>query len=128
VDRLADNVRAIAITLIQPTEVDTPFPQQAKNYMMQEPKLPTPQIDPEQVAEAILDAAVQPTRSKKVGMMAKINTTMSNVLPGIADKVSAKQAERQEYQEQPRHPQGALYRPSETTTVVGQSHGAGGRE
>ena len=40
----------VAITLIQPTAVDTPFPQHARNYMDKEPKLPTPQIDPETVS------------------------------------------------------------------------------
>src|SRR5688572_29665626 len=43
----------VAITLIQPTAVDTPFPQHARNYMEQEPKLPTPQIEAEKVAHAI---------------------------------------------------------------------------
>lgn len=38
----------IAITLIQPTAVNTPYPQHAANYMEKEPKLPTPQIDPQQ--------------------------------------------------------------------------------
>jgi NAD(P)-dependent dehydrogenase (short-subunit alcohol dehydrogenase family) len=52
----------IAITLIQPTAVDPPFPQHD-----QEPK---PRIDPEEVAKAILDAAVHPTRDRKVGAMA----------------------------------------------------------
>jgi NAD(P)-dependent dehydrogenase (short-subunit alcohol dehydrogenase family) len=30
----------VAITLIHPTAVDTPFPQHARNYMDREPKLP----------------------------------------------------------------------------------------
>src|SRR5581483_10918741 len=46
----------ISITLIQPTAVDTPFPQHARNYMDREPKLPSPKIAPEDVANAILDA------------------------------------------------------------------------
>src|SRR3954471_23444579 len=37
----------LSITLIQPTAVDTPYPQHAKNYTDKEPKLPSPQIDPE---------------------------------------------------------------------------------
>src|SRR5205085_683369 len=65
----------VAITLIQPTAVNTPYPQHARNYMNEEPKLPTPQIDPHAVANAILDAATDPTRNVKVGTMSKINTT-----------------------------------------------------
>ena len=36
----------VTITLIQPTAVDTPYPQHAKNYMDKEPRLPPPLIDP----------------------------------------------------------------------------------
>ena len=54
--------RPVAITLIQPTAVDTPFPQHGKNYMDREPKLPTPMIEPEKVAAAILETAIDPTK------------------------------------------------------------------
>jgi short-subunit dehydrogenase len=36
----------VSITLIQPTAVNTPFPQHARNYQSQEPKLPDPMIEP----------------------------------------------------------------------------------
>jgi len=117
----------VSITLIQPTATDTPFPQHAKNYLDKEPKLPTPLDAPEDVAEAILDAAVKPTRSKKVGAMSKINTITAKLAPKLGDKVSAKQAERQHYEEPPRHPEGALERPSELVGIPGQVHGTGGR-
>lgn len=113
----------VSITLIQPTAVNTPFPQHAKNYMDREPKLPTPQIDPHQVAEAILHAATKPTHDIKVGMMAKINTKLHNLLPGLAERMEARQAGRQQYDEAPRDPEGALYRPGGT----GRVHGSGGR-
>ena len=71
----------VSITLIQPTAVNTPFPQHAKNYMSQEPKLPDPQIDPEKVAEAILEAAANPTHHAKVGFQAKVNTFVANNAP-----------------------------------------------
>jgi short-subunit dehydrogenase len=109
----------ISITLIQPTAVNTPFPQHAKNYMEQEPKLPDPQIDPRQVAEAILDAAVKPTRSAKVGLQAKVNTFLANNAPAIADRMAAKYVDRQQYPEAPRHPEGTLHIPGES----GQTHG-----
>ena len=102
----------ISITLIQPTAVNTPYPQHAKNYMDQEPALPTPQIDPTQVAQAIVSAAESPTRDVKVGAMSKMNTLMFKILPSLADKMSAKQVDRQQYDEPPRNPEGALYRPS----------------
>ncbi|HEX3852735.1 MAG TPA: SDR family oxidoreductase [Polyangiaceae bacterium] len=114
----------VSITLVQPTAVNTPYPQHAKNYMKQEPKLPTPQIDPEDVAEAILAAATSPTRDVKVGAMAKINTTVAKVMPKLGDKLAAKQADRQQYDEPPRDPDGTLYRPGQS----GRIHGSGGVE
>jgi short-subunit dehydrogenase len=112
----------ISITLIQPTAVNTPFPQHAKNYMPSEPKLPTPQIDPFKVADAILDAATHATHDIKVGAMSKLNTAMQKIVPSLAEKMSAKQINRQQYDEIPRNPDGALYRPS----GGGQVHGSGG--
>jgi short-subunit dehydrogenase len=118
----------VSITLIQPTATNTPFPQHARNYMDREPKLPTPLDDPEDVAQAILDAAVTPTRSKKVGATSKINTAAAKFAPKLADKLSAKQAKRQHYDEPPRHPEGTLERPGELVGAVGHIHGSGGRE
>ena len=111
----------VSITLIQPTAVNTPFPQHAKNYMDKEPKLPTPQIDPQQVAEAIIKACATPQRDVKVGAMSKINTTVSKILPSLGDKMSAKQVDRQQYDEPPRNPDGALYQAGEG----GEIHGSG---
>ena len=53
----------VSITLIQPTAVDTPFDQHARNYMDKEPKLPDPQDKPEDVAEAILLCVTLPERT-----------------------------------------------------------------
>lgn len=112
----------ISITLIQPTAVNTPYPQHAKNYMRKEPKLPTPHIDPAEVANAILDAATSITHHIKVGMMAKVNTTMQNLMPTLAEKMSAQLANKQQYDEAPRNPDGALYMAS----GGGHIHGSGG--
>ena len=79
----------VSITLIQPTAVDTPFPHHARNYMEREPKLPTPMINPEQVAEAILKAATEGGRDVKVGAMAVVNTAISKLMPSLGDKMSA---------------------------------------
>jgi short-subunit dehydrogenase len=109
----------VAITLIQPTAVDTPFPENARNYMKQEPKLPTPRIEPQQVADAILDAACHHRRDVKVGAGSVINTTIAKIAPSLGDKMSAKQVDRQQYDEPPRDPAGALHKPSEKGRVKG---------
>lgn len=110
----------VEVVLIQPTAVDTPYPQHARNYMDEEPKLPSPQIDPEDVAEAILEAAEKGGRDIKVGAMSKINTLTSKIAPRLGDRVSAMQADRQQRDEAPRDPQGTLYRAGEG----GQVHGS----
>lgn len=118
----------VSITLIQPTTADTPFPQHARNYQAQEAKLPDPMIEPKEVAEAILKAAVELTRAKRVGAMSVLNTIAAKTMPGLVDKMAAKQVDRQHYDEPSRNPEGALYQPSAATGVVGQTHGTGGRE
>lgn len=117
----------VSITLIQPTATDTPFPQHAKNYMEQEPKLPDPLDNPDDVAKAILKAAVKPTRNKKVGALSKINTATAKLLPGIGEKMSAVQAHHQQYDEPPREPEGTLERSGEEAGLAGQIRGTGGR-
>ena len=114
----------VSITLIQPTAVNTPYPTHARNYMDKEAKLPTPQIDPEKVAEAILKAAVKPERDVKVGATAVINTLTAKLAPGLGDKMSAKQADRQQLDRPPVNPEGALYKAGGT----GHIHGPGGDE
>lgn len=86
----------VAITLIQPTAVDTPYPDHAKNYMLEQPKLPIPAIDPERVADAIVDAACNHRRDVKVGATAHLNTTIAKVLPKLGDKLSSKMADKQQ--------------------------------
>lgn len=113
----------ISITLIQPTAVDTPFPEHAGNYMDREPKLPAPTIDPRQVADAILEAAVYPARDKKVGGKAVLNTVVSKLVPSFADRMSARQLDELHSDEPPRHPDGALYYSSESIRVAGRTHG-----
>ncbi len=117
----------VAITLILPTAVNTAFPQHARNFTDQEPKLPDPMIEPDQVAEAILAAAQTPTREKKVGAMSVLETAMAKFHPGAADKMAAGRVGDLNYQEPPRHPEGALAQPSEATGVAGHTHGPGGR-
>jgi short-subunit dehydrogenase len=116
----------VSITLIQPTAVNTPFPEHSRNYMSQEPKLPTPMIDPQKVAEAILKAAEKPTRSKKVGLKAIINTTVATMMPSIRDTLAAREALRQHKDEPPRHPAGILRQSSEACQTAGRTHGLNG--
>jgi len=117
---LLEEKAPVSVTLIQPTAVNTPFPEHARNYMAKEPKLPTPMIDPRQVAEAILGAATKAVRDVQVGMMSKINTASFKFMPKIADWMATKQATRQNYESPPIDPEGALYRPGESGRIHGR--------
>ena len=110
----------VAVTLIQPTAVNTPYPEHARNYMDKEPKLPSPQIDPKQVAEAILEAACKPERDVKVGAMSRLNTVAFKLTPKLADWLATKQATRQNYDAPAMNPLGTLYQPGETGRIHGQ--------
>ena len=90
--------------------------------MSREPVLPTPQIQPEQVARAILKAAVEGGRDIKIGAMASVNTFVSNIFPALSDKLAAMQSDRQQSSELPIHPQGTLYRPGGTGRITGLHH------
>lgn len=109
----------VAVTLIQPTSVNTPYPQHAKNYMDQEPKVPTPQLDPQDVVKAILNAATNPKREVKVGTMSKVDTVISNLAPALFDRLAAMQTNSQQYGSPPLNPEGALYTASEDGRIRG---------
>ena len=113
----------ISVTLVQPGATDTPFPQHARKYMDREPALPTPMDTPFHVAEAILEAATSDKRSVKVSATAKLNTAMAKFAPAIGDRMAAKQMDRQQYDEPPRDPAGALHESKRT----GMTYGSGGR-
>lgn len=113
----------VGVTLIQPGATDTPFPQHARNYMDQEPALPTPLDEPAHVADAILSAATDGKRAVKVSTTAKLNVAMAKFAPALGDRMAAKQMERQHYDEPPRDPAGSLY----SAGGEGQVHGTGGK-
>ena len=75
----------VGVTLIKPTSIDTPLPHRARNYMDREPTLPPPIYRPEEVAEAILHAAVKPRREIYVGGAGKVLADLKTAAPGAYD-------------------------------------------
>ncbi len=86
---LKDEKAPISVTLIQPAAIGTPFPQHAKNYSDQEPKLPPPVYAPEDVARTILFAAEHPRRALHVGGAGKILGIFSRLTPALVDTASS---------------------------------------
>ncbi|MBL8212893.1 MAG: SDR family NAD(P)-dependent oxidoreductase, partial [Bryobacterales bacterium] len=76
----------VAVTLIQPASVGTPFAQHAKNYMDAQPRLPSPLYAPESVAKAILHAAQKPVRNLMVGTASRIFSSLAHYSPRLTDR------------------------------------------
>jgi NAD(P)-dependent dehydrogenase (short-subunit alcohol dehydrogenase family) len=75
----------ISVTLIKPTAIHTPFPENAKNFLPYEPQLPQPLYAPELVAEAIIYCSENPQRDFYVGEMAKLHSTAASIAPRLTD-------------------------------------------
>ncbi len=102
----------IGVTLIKPTSIDTPLPHRARNYMDREPTLPPPIYRPEEVAEAILHAAVHPRRDIYVGGAGKALSNLNAAAPQIYDLLAPAISAFERKSEKPRDPAGALHQPA----------------
>jgi short-subunit dehydrogenase len=76
----------IAVTLIKPSAIDTPYPEHARNYLDENPSLPPPTYDPHLVAKAILFAAEHQKRELTVGLGGWLIGAMGTLAPRLTDK------------------------------------------
>lgn len=77
----------IAVTLIKPSSIATPFADHAKNFMDKAPSVPPPVYAAEVVADAILHAAQHPVRAMTVGAGGRQMVLMGAMAPTLADKL-----------------------------------------
>jgi short-subunit dehydrogenase len=77
----------IAVTLIKPASINTPFTGHARNYMEEEPEFAGMVYPPEEVARAILRCAEQPMRDVTVGGGGTMISVMGMVAPRVTDLV-----------------------------------------
>lgn len=77
----------VSVTLVEPSAIDTPYPEHAKNYMEVEPTHQPPVYAPEIVANAILHCAAHPHRTVRVGAGAKAFTLIEKVVPALGDRI-----------------------------------------
>lgn len=104
---------AIAVTLIKPGSIDTPFFEHAANYMETDPKPPPPVYAPELVAKTILEAAERPIREVFVGGAAKLQASMANMAPRLNERLAeATMFNAQKSKRLTRAREGSLYRPT----------------
>jgi acetyl esterase/lipase/short-subunit dehydrogenase len=106
----------VAVVLIRPASIDTPFPEHAGNRMPDaEPDLPPPVYEPQVVADAILHCAERPRDELIVGGAGKQMSMMKRWTPRLFDSYAQNVAWEQE-----RAPRGtkrraeALYAPTTT--------------
>ena len=77
----------ISVTLIKPGAIDTPFPEHARNFMNQPPRLPPPLYAPSVVADAVLFACEIPRRTLYAGGGGLLSALLSNAAPRLSDKI-----------------------------------------
>jgi short-subunit dehydrogenase len=77
----------IAVTLIKPYSIDTPYIEHAKNYLANEPVFPPPVYAPEVVADTILHCAEHPVRDVFAGGSGKVMSSLSRLAPRLTDKL-----------------------------------------
>jgi NAD(P)-dependent dehydrogenase (short-subunit alcohol dehydrogenase family) len=88
IELLAERV-PIAVTLIKPSGIDTPFAEHAATYLPHAAKIPPPAYAPDLVAKAILFAAQHPRREITVGGVGALQIAGARFLPKLADHISA---------------------------------------
>ncbi|NBJ10579.1 SDR family oxidoreductase [Microvirga arsenatis] len=76
----------IAITLIKPSSIDTPYVEHARNYLDRENAVPPPAYDPHLVAKAIVFSAEHQRREITVGFGGWVIGAMGKVAPRLVDK------------------------------------------
>lgn len=74
-----------SVTLIQPSSINTNFPNFVKNCMTQETRLPEPVYAAQLAADATLGCAARPTRHVLVGEGAWAISLMGHVAPALTE-------------------------------------------
>ncbi|WP_374293450.1 SDR family oxidoreductase [Sphingomonas sp.] len=77
----------ISVTLVKPGAIDTPFPEHARNFMDQPPRLPPPLYTPDVVADAVLHACVRPQRTLYAGGGGLLSSLLPQLAPRVADAI-----------------------------------------
>jgi short-subunit dehydrogenase len=101
----------VAVTLVKPAAINTPFIEHAGNYMESQPEFPVPVYAPEVVARAILRCAERPTRDITVGGAGKILTAMGTIAPRLTDTYMETTMFDQQKSDRPPRRTDSLYEP-----------------
>ncbi len=102
----------IAVTLVKPASINTPFTEHARNYMDEEAEYMPPVYTPEEVARTILQCAERPTRDILVGGSGKLISLMEKVAPRTVDRYLERSGFSGQKKNEPVHTGDALYTPA----------------
>jgi short-subunit dehydrogenase len=115
----------IAVTLVKPSAINTPYPEHARNYLADGvPALPPPLYAPEVAAEAILRCAERPVRDVIVGGAGRLQVAMGSIAPRLTDVFMERAMfapQKTHDRTQPR--EGNLDRPQRDGRAYGQHRG-----
>lgn len=95
----------IAVTLIKPSSIDTPYVEHARNYLDKETSVPPPAYDPHLVAKAIVFAAEHQRRELTIGFGGWVIGAMGKVAPRLTDKAMELVGYGAQTTDQPERPQ-----------------------
>jgi NAD(P)-dependent dehydrogenase (short-subunit alcohol dehydrogenase family) len=101
----------VVVTLIQPTAIDTPYPEHAANYLDVEPVHIPPVYAPEVVARTILTCATSPHRDVLVGGGAKVFQSIEFNAPALGDRFKAATGVEGQYGDEPARNDSVLHHP-----------------
>jgi short-subunit dehydrogenase len=87
IELLADKA-PVSVTLIKPAGIGTPFARHAMDHLRGEARIPPPVYSPELVADAILDAAENPTRELVVGGAGRLQMLFATIAPGLFTRLA----------------------------------------
>lgn len=110
---LADAGAAIAVTLIKPGPIATPYAERAKNYLPDAPQHVPPVYSPDAVAAAILYCASTPVREMFVGSSATMLSWLQRLSPRLTDLLVRPVMMRGTHSGRPRGRGDALHSPGE---------------
>jgi NAD(P)-dependent dehydrogenase (short-subunit alcohol dehydrogenase family) len=103
----------IAVSLVKPAAIDTPYYEHARNYMAEEPAPPPPVYAPEVVARAICACAERPVRDITVGGGGRMIAALGMLAPRTTDAVMERTMFSQQKSDWPNDDRDALQGPSE---------------
>jgi short-subunit dehydrogenase len=91
---LLDKARHIHVCTVLPATVDTPLFEHAANYTGRKPLAMPPVYSPERVARAVVDLVRAPRREVVVGPMGRSLVLESRFMPGMVERMTARQVDR----------------------------------